>query len=128
MLFLILSLVSFFCSHTLARSLVPLDSPDSAVGLLWTFPNETFIENLAVRQNGEILCSSLDRAALYSVNPFSHNASIVHQFDINDGVLGIAEVAEDVFVVTSATGAITGAATAGSAKIWKVDLRELVGR
>ncbi|KAF2228595.1 hypothetical protein EV356DRAFT_433840, partial [Viridothelium virens] len=93
---------------------------------LWTFPNETWIENLAVRHTGEILCTSLNRAALYSINPFSHIASTVHQFEAGDGLLGIAEIDFDVFVVASANVSLTtSTAEEGSAKMWKVDFRQL---
>jgi len=96
---------------------------DSAAGIVWTFDNETWIENLAVRENGEILCTSLNRAALYLVNPFEHVASVVHQFEPTDGLLGIAEVQTDVFVVASANVSLaTSKAYPGSAKMWKVDM------
>lgn len=38
---------------------------DNAVGLVCQFPNETAIENLAVRQNGEILYTSINCAPIY---------------------------------------------------------------
>ena len=96
---------------------------DSAVGTVWTFENETWIENLAVRENGEVLCTSINRAALYLVNPFEHVASLVHQFEPTDGLLGIAEVQNDVFVFASANISLaTSAAYPGSAKMWKVDM------
>jgi hypothetical protein len=96
---------------------------DNAVGIIWTFPNETWIENLAVRQNGEILATSLSRAAVYLVNPFEHTATTAHQFEASDGVLGITEVAEDIFVVVTAEVDLkTSTATKGSAKIWRLDM------
>ncbi|KAI9698275.1 MAG: hypothetical protein M1820_007545 [Bogoriella megaspora] len=98
---------------------------DSAIDVIWAFPNLTWIENLAVRRSGSILCTSLNRAALYSVNPFSHAAVIVHQFDASDGLLGITEIEDDVFVVASANvNLTTSTAEAGSAKIWKVDFTD----
>ena len=113
------------CICTLLVSLasaLPLEYND-AVSVLWTFPNETWIENLAVRQNGAVLCTSINRAAIYQVDPFSHVETIVHQFDSTDGTLGIAEVENDVFVVVTANISLaTNAAWSGSAKIWKVDL------
>ncbi|KAL9093031.1 MAG: hypothetical protein Q9165_004169 [Trypethelium subeluteriae] len=116
----------FLTVPILARALFLPNSSDSAVGVLWSFPNETWIENLAVRHSGEILCTSLNRAALYSVNPFSHVTSTVHQFEAGDGLLGIAEIDFDVFVVASANVSLaTSTAEKGSAKMWKVDLREL---
>ena len=40
---------------------------DGAVGTVWTFENVTWIENLAVRQTGGVLCTSINRAAVYLV-------------------------------------------------------------
>ncbi|MCJ1417486.1 hypothetical protein MMC32_003830 [Xylographa parallela] len=98
-------------------------SNDSAAGVIWTFENGTWIENLAVRQNGEVLCTSLSKAALYLVNPFEHVASLVHQFEPTEGLLGISEIENDVFVVASANVSLaTSEAYPGSAKMWKVDM------
>lgn len=96
---------------------------DSAVGVIWTFPNGTWIENLAVRQNGEVLCTSLTKAALYMVDPFQHTAQTIHQFDLGDDLLGITEIENDVFAVVSANISFTTSTAApGSAKLWRVDM------
>jgi streptogramin lyase len=94
------------------------------VATLWTFPNETWIENLAVRANGDVLCTSLNRNAIYKVNPFDHIAETLHQFSSTDGCLGIVETSSDVFVVVTANVSLkTNNAWPGSAKIWRVDIR-----
>jgi hypothetical protein len=112
---------------TLAASTaaLPLEIAGSnPVATLWTFPNETWIENLAVRANGNVLCTSLNRAAIYQVDPFAHVAETLHQFASTDGCLGIAETASDVFVVVTANVSLeTNTAWPGSAKIWRVDAR-----
>lgn len=103
---------------------------DNAVGTVWTFENTTWIENLAVRQNGEVLCTSINRAAVYLVNPFEHTALTVHQFALTDGILGLAEIQSDVFVVVSANISLaTSVAEPGTAKMWTIDMTawELVG-
>jgi hypothetical protein len=105
---------------TLARG--PANS--NPVATLWTFPNETWIENLAIRANGDVLCTSLNRNAIYKVNPFDHTAETLHQFSSTDGCLGIAETASDIFVVVTANVSLkTNTAWPGSAKIWRVDVR-----
>jgi hypothetical protein len=68
---------------TAALPLFPATS--NPVATLWTFPNETWIENLAVRSNGNVLCTSLNRAAIYQVDPFKHVAETLHQFAGTDG-------------------------------------------
>ncbi|KAK5730754.1 hypothetical protein LTR15_000692 [Elasticomyces elasticus] len=110
---------------------------DDAVGVVWQFENTTWIENLAVRGNGEILCTSLSAGAIFMVNPFAHTVSpngaacrddaktsqevTVHQFEAGNGVLGIAEIENDVFiVVTSQINLATSVAIPGSAAAWRV--------
>ncbi|KAK5175735.1 uncharacterized protein LTR77_000874 [Saxophila tyrrhenica] len=116
--------VHFFLSLLFAALSTALPfSNNDAVATIWTFPNETWVENLAVRQNGAVLCTSISRAAIYQVDPFSHVAATVHQFDILDGVLGIAEIENDIFVAVTATiDLATNMAKNGSAKIWRVDM------
>lgn len=112
---LLLTLTSLATTATLVSQ--------DAVGVVWTFPNETWIENLAVRQNGAVLCTSLSRASIYQVNPFDHTTVTVHQFESGDGVLGISEIANDVFVAVSvAIDLATTTTTPGSAKIWRIDM------
>ena len=98
---------------------------DDPVGVVWTFPNVTWIENLAVRQNGAVLCTSISASAIFQVDPFAHTETTIHQFAITDNILGIAEMQNDVFVVVSANiSTTTSTAWPGSAKIWKVDMTE----
>jgi hypothetical protein len=71
-----------------------------------------------------VLCTSLNRAAIYQVDPFKHVAETLHQFASADGCLGIAEAASDVFIVVTANVSLkTNTAWPGSAKIWRVDVR-----
>ncbi|KAI7084647.1 hypothetical protein KC363_g2258 [Hortaea werneckii] len=117
---LIASISLFFAVATCTAF---LDAGDNAVGSIWTFPNETWIENLATRQNGMLLCTSLNRFAVYQVDPFGHTAVVVHQFDSGEGVLGITEVQNDIWVVaTSNVNLTTSTAKPGSAKIWRLDM------
>jgi streptogramin lyase len=119
------AIVLLLVSLTTAIAALPLDPAKSnPVATLWTFPNETWIENLAVRANGNILCTSLNRAAIYQVDPFKHVAETLHQFASTDGCLRIAETSSNVFVVVTANVSLeTNTAWPGSAKIWRVDAR-----
>jgi hypothetical protein len=114
-----------FTTLAIITAALPLDPAKSnPVATLWTFPNETWIENLAVRANGNLLCTSLNRAAIYQVDPYKHIAETLRQFASTDGCLGIAETASDVFVVVTANVSLkTNTAWPGSAKIWRVDVR-----
>ncbi|KAK3616273.1 hypothetical protein LTR56_026067 [Elasticomyces elasticus] len=114
---LLVAVAALAFTHTL-----PLPD-DDAVGVVWQFENTTWIENLAVRENGEILCTSLSAGAIFMVNPFAHTEVAVHQFEAGNGVLGIAEIENDVFiVVTSQINLATSVATPGSAAAWRVDI------
>lgn len=98
-------------------------SNDNVIRVIWTFPNETWIENLAVRQNSQILATSLSRYAIYLIDPFEHIAEVVHQFAPGNGVLGITETEPDLFVFATADVNLkTSTAVSGSAKIWKLDM------
>jgi hypothetical protein len=97
---------------------------DSAVDVVWSFPDGTWIENLAVRQNGQVLCTSLTAAALYLVDPFRHTTELIHQFDPDEDLLGVTEIENDIFAVVSANISFTtSTASPGSAKLWRVDIR-----
>lgn len=65
------------------------------------FPNETWIENLAVRQNGQILVTLIAPPApqLYQVDPFQTSAPAVLIDTVPGvtGLLGIAEIEQDVW-------------------------------
>ena len=118
-LLLLLKLATLLCLPFLAPSR-PVKG-DQAVGVVWTFDNETWIENLAVRQNGGILCTSIDRAALYLVDPFAMGT--VHHFAPTDRALGITEVGNDIFAVATANVTLaTSQSFPGSSKLWKVDM------
>ncbi|KAI7553558.1 hypothetical protein KC331_g1151 [Hortaea werneckii] len=114
---------AIYLFFTIATGKALLHAGDNAVGSIWTFPNETWIENLATRENGMLLCTSLNRFAVYKVDPFGHTAAVVHQFDSGEGVLGITEVQNDIWiVVTSNVNLTTSTAKPGSAKIWRLDM------
>ena len=119
---MLLSLLLPLLSLATFISALPFPS-DDLVGVIWTFPNKTWIENLAIRQNGAALCTSITASAIFQVDPFAHTETTVHQFAPTDNILGITEVQNDVFVVVSAnTSTTTSTAWPGSAKIWRVDM------
>lgn len=115
--------ISIYLFFRIATGAAFLHAGDNAVGSIWTFPNETWIENLAARENGMLLCTTPNRFAVFQVDPFGHTAVVVHQFDSGEGVLGITEVQNDIWIVaTSNVNLTTSTAKPGSAKIWKLDM------
>lgn len=91
-----------------------------------TFPKNTFIENIAVRSNGNLLVTSMSVPTLFTINPSLSNpdASVLHTFPNATGISGIAETAPDVFaLVTGIWDLANTRAEPGSLAIWTFDLR-----
>jgi hypothetical protein len=56
---------------------------ETLVRLLYQYPEETWIENIAVRASGELLVTRLDQPHVEQFNPLEENAEpkVVHSFD-----------------------------------------------
>lgn len=89
------------------------------------FPNATWVENLAVRQNGQILVTILSAPELYQVDPFHTDSppTLIHRIPGVMGLLGIVELQHDVFYVIAGNWSTrTLQTTNGSYSLWKVDM------
>ncbi|PHH79095.1 hypothetical protein CDD82_2612 [Ophiocordyceps australis] len=90
------------------------------------FPVGVWIENIAVRSNGNLVLTSLTpNASVYQVsNPASSSArtSLLFSIDTVSGLLGIAEVAPDVFVIAGGNTSDTGGVK-GSFNVWTFDMK-----
>ncbi|PFH62787.1 hypothetical protein XA68_11799 [Ophiocordyceps unilateralis] len=88
------------------------------------FPVGTWIENIAVRPNGNLLLTSLmPNASVYEVsNPSSEQAKVTRRFTIDDasGLLGIAEIAPDMYAIAGGNMSSSGGVK-GSFRVWTVD-------
>ena len=84
-------------------AIIPRTSPNAHRPVLhdvWQFPNGTWVENLAVRSNGQILATLLSIPELYQVDPIGgQHPQLIHRFPMVTGLTGITEVEKDVFVV-----------------------------
>jgi len=89
------------------------------------FPLPTWIENLAVRSNGQILLTMITKPELYLVDPTKpEEAVLVHTFSEVGMLSGIVEVEDDVFCVAGGNYSLqTFQSEHGSYKIWKVDMK-----
>ncbi|KAJ7114518.1 hypothetical protein C8R44DRAFT_832949 [Mycena epipterygia] len=88
----------------------------------------TWLENLAVRPNGQILATRLDIPELYQVTPDPHNPkpTLIYAFPSTLGTLGIAELpaTPDVYAVLVGNFSLaTISSQPGSYSIWRVDMR-----
>jgi hypothetical protein len=65
------------------------------------FPNHTWVENLAVHQNGQIVVTILSAPELYQVDPFHTDSppTLIHHIPGVLGLLGIVELQHDVFYI-----------------------------
>lgn len=93
---------------------------------LCQFPNVTWVENIAVRSNGQLLVTLFTSPDLYQIDPFQRNCTptLVAQFPDALGILGIAEIEEDVFAITKGNfSRFTGLVAPSSASVWKADFQ-----
>lgn len=122
---LFLTILAILSSNVEAKPLLIRNGECKApTRLIYEFPLGTWIENMAVRANGQLLVTRLDVPDLYLIDPFHTNTSVlVHSFPDALGLSGITEVAPDVFTVSSSNFTLTGAAPPNSAITWNVDLR-----
>lgn len=90
------------------------------------FPNETWVENLYIRSNGDILATVLSSPDLYLINPFEDsgdNAVLLHSFPGSMGLAGITEIKPNVYAIIAGNWSdVIFATTPGSYSVWEVDL------
>jgi hypothetical protein len=75
------------------------------------FPNPTWVENIAIRQTGQLLVTLLSAPDLYLIDPISasehpnstQGATLVHSFAPLSALLGITETEPDHFYVVASS-------------------------
>ncbi len=91
---------------------------------LYQFPQGTWIENIAVRPNGQLLLTLVNTPELYILDPtLGAPPTLVYRFPGALALTGIAEFSPDVFAVTVGNYSLTSGLTPGSWAVWRVDLR-----
>ncbi|KAL6812615.1 hypothetical protein V8C40DRAFT_270382 [Trichoderma camerunense] len=114
---------TFLCTSrvTLAKSAV-LDQ----TSLVYEFPNNTWVENIAARNNGELLLSIVGTPQLFTIDPSAPSPRqpvLIHEFTDSLDVFGIAEYQTDKFAVLTGNFSFeTGDLGLGSWAVWSVDL------
>jgi hypothetical protein len=111
-------------SHLISALPYALPSSKFPIQTIYEFPNETWVENIAVRASGELLVTTITTPTLYQVDQFvPTTANLIHTFPDAVGALGIAEIQPDVFAVITGNWSIEEFTTVnGSYSLWKVDL------
>lgn len=111
LIFFILSLISFGNS---------IYSRPTRLREVYRFPNDTWIENIAVRPNGGLLVTLIPSAELWEILPpgqrGTSRARLIHHFSDAEMATGITELAPDVYAVIA------------SNHIWKVVLSNQDGK
>ncbi|KAH8911151.1 hypothetical protein BR93DRAFT_322416 [Coniochaeta sp. PMI_546] len=116
-------LLAFAIPAPEARHTINLQLPHHIVH---QFPNHTWLENIVVKSNGDLLVTALiPNAALYQISDPSTSkpsVTLIHNFTCVDGLLGISETKPDVFAVVGGNFTSPGVQINGSFSAWEVDL------
>lgn len=124
MLLSLVTLIASAAGYTAASPARHATRASNAVRTIYQFPENTFVENLAVRSNGQLLVDVLTAPQLWLIDPATPGQAIlVHEFAGAQGVGGIVEYQPDVFAVLAGNVSLTtGQGTVGSWSVWSVDL------
>jgi hypothetical protein len=106
------------------------EEPDVKVETLFQFSNNgSWIHNLAVRSDGNLLLTRLDTPEVWLVNTTSGNATLAYSFPNVTSCFGISEIEDDVFaVVVGNFSTKTYQPTAGSFSLQKLDFTNTPAR
>lgn len=106
-----------------SQPVVVTNRGSSVVDVVYEFPNITWVENLAVRNNGKVLVTLFNTPELWQIDPITHAAEFIYQFPDALGATGIAEVAPDVFAVAVGNFSVASPKIPlASYSVWSVDL------
>ncbi|KAF2168104.1 hypothetical protein M409DRAFT_21550 [Zasmidium cellare ATCC 36951] len=94
----------------------------SPIRTIYQWPNNTAVENLAIRSNGMILATILNSPEVWQVDPVRETATLLYRFPAAASALGIAEVEHDAFAVAVGNFTLSDLSEGlGSWAIWTVD-------
>ena len=91
--------------------------------LIYQFPNDTWVENIAVRPSGSLLVTLITTPDLYLIDPFVPDAEpkLIHRFSSSLWLTGITQAGHDTYYVIGANGTYANLfPTPGSNKIYRV--------
>ncbi|VUC24862.1 unnamed protein product [Clonostachys rosea] len=116
------SFIAAIASITYATAANALSQPR----LIYEFPhNNTFIENLAVRPNGELVLTTFHDGHIYTINPSAHKPvpKLAVKVPELTGVTGISQIAPDVYAVAAGiVNVVQFKWEAGTGRVFKLDL------
>ena len=105
-------------SHTIngILSLIGLGRGD-LLRIVHAFPHGTSISSIAVQRDGQLLVTLMSAPEIWSIDPFSRSANLVHRFVDARSVVGIAETEHEVFVVATGNRTVEGLGEVGSVSL-----------
>lgn len=127
MLYSVITALSILSGCALAAEIHGSSLREAETRTIYQFPNNTYVENLAVRPNGQILANVLTSPQVWLIDPeLPGRAVLVHEFSSVLGLSGIVEYRPDVYAIAGGNISLTtGESVVGSWSIWSLDLRGL---
>ncbi|KAK0713671.1 hypothetical protein B0T26DRAFT_804394 [Lasiosphaeria miniovina] len=103
---------------------IRIPSPLLPSRVVHQFPLPSWIENLAVRSNGQILVTLSSAPEVFLVDPADGSKTVlIHRFSDVSGLAGIIEVEHDKFYVAGGNFNLsTMVNQTGSYKLWEIDM------
>lgn len=120
------STIFLLVGHLLATAIaVPNDGDSLSARELYRFPNETFIENVAILPDGRLLLNTFDDAHIYILDPSSPSpkAQMLAKVPGIDQLTGIAHISPSVFAVSGGVEGADYSFVNGTALIATVDMK-----
>lgn len=122
--FLIFTIAVIFHLETITARTITNQHVQGQPRTVFQFANGTWIENIAVRRNGDLLVTLIDRPELYLIDPQHGSARRIGDFEEAEALslLGITETAPDVFAVVAGNFSISAATSIPKTySVWQVD-------
>lgn len=108
---------------------VPHENRPQRVSTVYQVPKSqpnAWLENLAVRPNGQILATRFDVPELWLIDPITGQGQIIYSFPNANALTGITHIGNDVYAVGAGTINHTNVVpTPGSFSIWSVNAAPL---
>jgi hypothetical protein len=101
-------------------------SPLLPTKLIHQFPLPTWVENLAIRSNGQILVTLLTTPELYLLDPTTTppTSTFIHKFPSALALTGIIELGQDIFYICAGSFNVSAYKNEpGSYSVYEVDMR-----
>lgn len=99
-------------------------SSRAPIAEVYRFQDQTKLENLATRSNGQLVLTAVSDPSVYLLDPSKHNSKpqLIYRFPRATSMTGVVETASDVFVVVAGNWSVTSfEGIPGSFEVWSID-------